>query len=207
MNTACFLRRVRLLPFFLLFGVLAGCEAETEDPPIITPPVVTPPATFANYQEQMDDLHRAWDGVDISVPADLPYGGGATFNGVMGLTVETAAGALAINGALRVNADFTSNSLSGDVRDLVDQNENRLDGNLAITSGVLNRSANIGTDYTFGANIGGTLSGATETYTLLGDLSGDFHGPSYLATSGVVAGLVTSGFGTGYLFGSFIAGQ
>ncbi len=184
----------------VLLLVLTGCGTDTGD-------VDPPAANYAAYETQFVNLRNTWGSSGYTDPTTLPAGGSASYTGVMRLSVETSAGALKMDGAMTLTSTFSTNSLSGNVRSFADQNNVAMNGSLAITGGVLDRAANTGVEYTYSANIGGTLSGGGDSFAILGDLSGDFLGPSYLATTGVVAGTATSAFGAGYMFGEFIAAQ
>ena len=180
---------------------LAGCGSDTGDGG------TTPPVDYGQYQSQAATLHNTWDGIAQSDPANLPLSGVANYSGVMTITVETGAGDLGMAGEINLQSNFTTNSLSGNARYFLDENSVAYSGVLAITGGVLDRSAVIGTDDTFSANFGGTITGGGDAFGLSGDLLGDFYGANQGASTGLVAGQAISSFGTGYLFGSFIAEQ
>ncbi len=193
------------LPWLAIsLGVLVSCGSGGGNSGL---PPTTPSTSYAEFGAKAVVLHNAWDAVAFSGPGTLPASGSAAYAGVMQLTLETGAGALKMDGAMTLTSNFSSNSLSGTARNFVDQNEFSYSGNLAITGGVLNRTANTGLEYTYSAIINGSLSGNAEVFGISGDLSGDFRGLNYGAISGVVAGSATSSFGIGYMFGDFIAEQ
>ncbi len=166
-----------------------------------------PPVDFATYVSQTAALNSTWNGTPASDPSGLPISGAATYAGVMSLTVETGSGDLDMMGALALSANFTANSISGDATGFVTENATALSGGLTISGGVIDRSANTALEYTYTAILAGNLSGGGETFGIDSDMSGDFLGPDHLAASGIVSGTANSSFGTGYVFGTFIAAQ
>lgn len=166
-----------------------------------------PPVDYASYAAQATSLHNTWDSVPVTDPANLPVSGTAQFNGVAGLRLQTTGGELKVNGALGLNVDFASDSLSGSAGGFSDESNTGVSGTLAITGGVIDRLATVGVEYTYTANIGGTLAASSDSFAILGDIYGDFSGAGAGAALGIVAGTAQSGYGTGYVFGDFIASQ
>ncbi len=181
--------------------LLAGCGASGPGGPGAPS---GPQPGFGDYQATADGLHATWDPIPFTAPASLPISGGATFNGVVGLRIGTAAGERRMNGALSLTVQFSTSSLAGTAGAFSDQNGATLTGSLAITNGVLDRTANPAAGYTFSANMDGTITGPGDSFAITSDLSGDFRGAGFGAVAGAVAGSAISGSGTGYLFGSFI---
>ena len=191
--------RIALL---LICALLAGCVSGGENPVPKEPDV-----GFAAYANQAAALHATWDAQAITAPTTLPLSGTARFDGVMGLRLATGTGELLMNGALRLNIDFATDGLSGQAGSFSDQSQNAVSGSLAITGGVLDRTANVGAEYTFSANIGGNLTTPFDSFAITGDINGDFSGASAGAVIGLVSGTAISSIGTGYVFGDFIAEQ
>ncbi|MEE9427334.1 MAG: hypothetical protein V3V25_04215 [Paracoccaceae bacterium] len=162
---------------------------------------------YQTYQTIATGMQTTWSGTTDTDPTSLPISGSSTFAGVIDLMVETGSGELGMAGALALTANFSANSISGTATGFMDENANGLAGVLAISSGAINRGANTAIQYTYSALLGGTLTGGGETYGISADFDGDFLGIDNLATTGAITGTATSGFGTGYLFGSFIAEQ
>ncbi len=163
-----------------------------------------PQPGFGDYQAAADGLHATWDTIAFTSPASLPFAGAATYNGVIGLRIGTAAGERRMNGALSLTVQFATGGLAGTAGAFSDLNGAVLTGSLAIANGVLDRAANPATGYTFSATMDGTIAGPADSFTITSDLSGDFRGPAHGAIAGAVAGSAISGSGTGYLFGDFI---
>lgn len=152
-------------------------------------------------------MHATWDSIAVTDPANLPAGGSATFAGVMLLDAQLGAGATSMAGALDLVANFAADSISGTASNFYDAADVSMAGTLVISNGVLDRAANTATEYTFSALLAGTLAGGGKSFVISADLSGDFLGSAYGAVAGVIAGTATTGFGSGYLFGEFIAAQ
>ncbi|MGR3342331.1 MAG: hypothetical protein ACU0DI_03755 [Paracoccaceae bacterium] len=167
----------------------------------------TPPVDYTSYQAQSAALHAIWDAVAVTDPATLPAGGSASYTGVMRLDAQLGAGSTSMAGALNLVANFAADSISGSANNFYDDADNSMTGSLVISNGVLDRAANTAIEYTFSSVLAGTLAGGGENFVISADLSGDFLGPSFGAVVGVIAGTATTGFGSGYLFGEFIAAQ
>ncbi len=165
------------------------------------------PPDFGEYEATSNALHAQWDAVGATAPASLPYSGSASYDGVLRLRAEVAAGERKMDGRLVLNVDFATATLSGSASGFVDQAGVRLSGTLAVQHGVIDRAANLGVDYTYSSVLSGSISGPADSFAINADMSGDFIGPAHGATGGVVAGTASSGFGNGYLFGDFIAAR
>ena len=181
--------------------LLAACGGDSGDGG------TTPPVDYSTYQAQFAALHATWDSIAVTDPATLPDSGSATFSGVMLLDAQLGAGATSMAGTLNLAANFATDGISGTADNFIDDADIAMTGTLVISNGILDRNANTAIEYTFSSLLAGTLAGGGETYVISADLSGDFLGPSYDAVAGVIAGSAETGFGTGYLFGEFIAAQ
>ncbi len=193
-----FVGPVILLNVFLLLSACGG-DSGTGG--------TTPPINYQEYQDLSAALNATWVGVSPTDPGTLPISGAASYSGYVQLSVETATGELGMAGSIDILASFLNSSLSGSASGFVDQNANQLSGTLAITGGVLDRSANTSIETTYSANLGGTLTGGGDQFVISGDVLGDFLGAEHLASSGVISGSAISGFGNGYMFGSFLVAQ
>jgi hypothetical protein len=170
-------------------------------------PSVPPPASYSDLQALSSAQHATWDPIAATDPTTLPVRGTANFAGVMHLRIETASAELALSGVLNLKSKFATDALTGSATGFSDPANSSFSGTLTISNGVLDRAANLGVSYTYGAVLGGNLSGAGDIFSINADFSGDFRGASYQATTGAIAGSASSSFGLGYLFGDFIAAQ
>ena len=169
--------------------------------------VSVPPVDYAGYQAQWAILQAAWTGVTITDPTTLPISGTAVLGGVMNMTAQSTTGLRDMSGTVTLSTVFSTNSLSGNASNFIDDKNSAMSGILAITGGILDRGVNTSVSPVFSANIDGTLSGGGDSFQINGDLAGSFLGPSNLGVSGIVNGFATSAFGTGFLFGGFFAEQ
>lgn len=193
------LHGVDLLIFFCL--LLAACGEDSGGGG------TTPPAIYSAYQAQASALHATWASIAVTDPTTLPVSGSAAFSGIMLLDTELGAGATSTAGALNLVANFATDSISGSADNFVDDADNLMTGTLVISNGVLDRTADTSIEYTFSSLLAGILAGGGESFVISADLSGDFLGPFYDAAAGVIAGTAVTAFGSGYLFGEFIAAQ
>ena len=148
-------------------------------------------------------LVTKWGGIVPTVPSTLPPGGSATYDGY--IIAATPSDEFVVAGELEMIANFLTPEVTGTARNFVDENDVRLGGTLAITNGAINRAATTNPDFTFVADLDGTLTDPGDSYLVDGTLSGDFFGTSYGAVFGPVGGTVTADFGTLALDGVFIA--
>ena len=165
----------------------------------------TPAPTFADYAALDAQLHAAWDAQGATDPSTLPGSGSATYQGVVNLDAQLGSSNLAMSGSLQLTADFGASTIAGSANSFKDQFERAFSGTLTLSNGAIDRAANPATEDSFTADLDGTLSGAGEVLSIGSDLLGDFLGGTAGAATGVVTGLVGSSFGTGALFGDFIA--
>ena len=170
-------------------------------------PRTTPAATYSDLSAQDAALHAQWDGAGYTPPSGLPLSGAASYAGVIGLQTETVSADLALSGVLRLDVNFLAGSLSGSATSFVDQNDTAYGGTLTIANGVLDRTADPVTGFTFSATVSGAISGGGENFAITADLNGDFLGPAHNAVTGPIAGSASGSVPNGYLFGDFIAAR
>jgi hypothetical protein len=125
----------------------------------------------------------------------------------MNMTAQSTTGSRDMSGAVTLSTVFSANSLSGNASNFMDDKNSAMSGTLTITGGILDRGVDTSVSPVFSANIDGTLSGGGDNFQINGDLAGSFLGSSNLGVSGIISGFATSAFGTGYLFGFFLAEQ
>lgn len=162
--------------------------------------------SFAEYDQIGLDLTDAAITLGFTDPASLPTSGSANYLGVMGVAVDPGSpDAITAIGALEMTVQFGSDSLSGRVTDVIDEDDGRYQGTLSITNGDINRAADVTSEFTYFADLDGTLvSPDGQSLTVDALMAGDLLGPgSY--TEGGVSGFVTSANGTSSLEGGYIA--
>lgn len=195
------MRSKQMLMVFLA-GMLASCGGDG-GPGIAT----VPPVTYADYAGQDAALRSTWAAAPPTDPASLPVSGSASYAGVMVLDAEVVSGVLPLTGALGLQADFASATMSGQARGFRDASNTAYQGQLVLANGVLDRGADINSAYTFGADLAGVISGGGDSFDVTATLQGDFLDAGQQAVSGVVTGSAVSSFGTGFIYGDFIASQ
>lgn len=186
------------------FLTMAGCGGggaglgDTKAPPRL-------PTEYEKLLSARALLDAQWAGASIFDPAGLPDTGGATYQGIANLTVAMDGSELSLAGKLTLSVNFADDAVTGSIYKVVDENEVLYSGTLVIDNGDLDRDADVLVDYTFTADIAGTLSGGGNLFEFDGDIGGDFVGDSAGAVSGAIQGLVTGAGGSGALLGSFLA--
>lgn len=150
---------------------------------------------FAQFEDDFNDL-------DFDDPAQLQLGSTVTYFGL--LFIENAAQEGAVGG-LRLDANFAGNSLSGSVTNMVDFNDSPITGQIDIDNGVIDRNVNVQEEFTFSADLSGTLTSTLdETAQIDGALFGDFYsGQEFIA--GFITGEITVEGQTEDLGGGFLA--
>ena len=150
-----------------LCGLLAGCGGGNGGP------------TFASLDSRAEALATSAEALynleGFSDPAALPVDGAARYDGVIaGVILDED---LIIAGELSLIADFNGpGSISGSARNFVDDTENRYQGTLLVTNGDIFRDADPEVDFTYSADLDGTLSDTDDSYLVDGTLFGDFIG-------------------------------
>ncbi|MGR3660109.1 MAG: hypothetical protein ACU0CA_02835 [Paracoccaceae bacterium] len=166
-----------------------------------------PPIDYATLEAEARLLHDTWDDISFTDPSSLPMSGSATYSGIMQLDIQKGAGEISMDGLLNMKVSFANNAVSGTATNFIDENNANYSGKLTLSNGMIDRGADPNVDYTLQADIGGTLSGGGKSFDISADLQGDFHGSGWKATSGGVQGSAVSSYGTGYVFGEFVAAR
>lgn len=125
----------------------------------------------------------------------------------MGMTITLNGDDTSLAGTLTLSADFAGSLISGDVRGVSDAGEHYYPGTLLISAGAIYRGADTAIDYTFTADMNGTLQAPGGDLAVDGIIDGDFLGASHQAVSGAVLGTVTGAGSIGIIFGDFLAQQ
>jgi hypothetical protein len=144
--------------------------------------------------------------VDLDNPATQPFdpaalptsGGNVTYTGVLGANLDDGAGGTdSLIGQMNLTANFQDSEISGNVVNFVDVNSATYTGQLAIGNGVIDRGANVATQFTITADLTGDLNSTTAgAVNFATTLDGDFYGANYENVGGQLNGNVTSATGT-----------
>ena len=167
---------------WIILLVLAGCGGGSAGGG-----TAIPPADF-------DGLYNEITGLGVTPVTNLPVQGSAAYSGLIRLNLPIDGPAQAFEGAFDVAIGFEGGGapVTGAVSDLA-AGPTILNGTLLIDMGVLNPSADPGSDYQFTADMGGTLDDRGTIYVLDGTLAGDFYGTQLQGIAGVVFGDITQG--------------
>lgn len=157
--------------------------------------------SFAETEALADAIDANWAAADYTDPATLPANGSATYDGAMILVSAP----FEIIGETQLTADFSGSAISGNARNFVDVDDNRYDGTLAVTDGLIYRAADPAIDFTFDALLDGILTNSGDSFDFVGLIDGDFVGPNHEAVFGIASGDVLSSTGLDDFLGAFIA--
>jgi len=142
-------------------------------------------------------------------PSSLPISGDASYSGTFNLNLPRAGLDRKIytgNLGLAVTFRNAGGQLSGEATKFRDPIGTAIDGRILIENGTLNRDTNVSIDYTFEAQVSGTLNGdGLRHATVFGNMSGDFVNGDDV--SGVTSGGVTTATGVDVFDGSFEASK
>jgi hypothetical protein len=152
------------------------------------------PLTFSDYDQALSDLQNEAGAAGFFEPADLPATGAAQYEGTIALaTNEFASEQVAMAGELTIGVDFANpmDAISGAATDFVDDENNRLDGSLVLSDGLVDRTADPVT-FPYQFDVAGTLTSPADGELVFdGGAQGDFlgeDGPDYMV--GVHGGTV-----------------
>lgn len=163
---------------------------------------------FAALSEDADALRTEaealFDSEGFSEPASLPMNTTATYTGFIGLDTDD----VSTIGELELTADFGTDQISGSATNFASEDTN-YSGSLTISNGTgIDRLADLNNfDYTFDADIAGTLTGDGEDFVIGGLLEGDFIGNNQEYVGGIVTGTVETNEGDQDITGEFGAEQ
>ncbi|MGZ9809995.1 hypothetical protein ACXN5S_05985 [Pseudoroseicyclus sp. H15] len=184
-----------------LTGALAACSSGSDSD--------DGGASYSSYEVRGTELVDTWEDTPAVAPEDLPYAGGASYEGVLyGDITRNGSPVATMAGGLNLDVDFTSNihAVTGTVTNVVDSGDLGLAGDLDISGSFIARNADRGENESFGATITGDL-----TSTKLGDVSvagtlgGDFHGNNLGAVMGDTEATLSHASGFYELDGGFVA--
>jgi hypothetical protein len=184
--------------------VLSACGGSEEQSGLSDPPQSK---SFSQLLTEEIALSESWSDGYFTDPATLPNAGTANYVGIVRIAVETGGPEIQMAGDFAVTANFQTTTVSGAATGFVDQSDQSYVGVLSMADGSIDRAADTAVEYTFIAEIGGTLTRSGAIYDITGLLGGDFLEPAYGAIDGVISGTVTSGIDGGLVYGDFIAEQ
>lgn len=160
-------------------------------------------------QDNAAQMFAQWQDANFSNPATLPTAGHARYEGFLALNLPTGADATkeSFVGDLSIGVDFgaSDNALSGQATSFV-ADEVTLEGTLTIGGGQVDRGTDTTQDFTFSANLGGTLVGAYD-FAVDAYLVGDFRARHQDGMDGVVYGSVTASGDQYIIDGEFVASR
>lgn len=195
-----FLHLVQALALLVLVAGCGGSGPQVDD----TTRTRGSSAGFDLLVRQGDDLDRIWQGVGLSDPAGLPTSGRADYAGVMRISANFPGASTDLAGAMDMSVNFANSTLRGGVTSIRDVT-GRGYGDLDIDNGSLDRGADSLTEYTFQAELTGTLRAPGANWQVNGFIEGDFHGNAQQAVTGGLGGALTNGANNATLSGDFIA--
>lgn len=181
------------ISFCAAAAILAGCSGVSTD----TQERQTYSELAARFFE-IDDQFEVGNISEIKEPDTLPEDGLSTYRGVLGANIPdgTVEGESLI-GQMTLNANFATDSISGDVRNFVDENEAIYTGQLIITDGEISRDIDIEDTFTFIADLTGDLNSETEGPVNFDTrMRGDFYGDNHEFVGGELIGDITTTDGT-----------
>ncbi len=154
-------------------------------------------ALFDTYDSQFLDIESNYtfnDIEDIIDPSDLPATGTASYEGTMGFVPDSET---ALLGNMTLAVTFSTNTISGSADEFVDNAGNGYAGTLRMTDGILYRLTDLSTQYSYEAEIDGTLRGTQgDDYSVDAQVIGDFYGDDYEYAAGLVMGTLETPDGT-----------
>lgn len=111
--------------------------------------------TLAGYSGYADEIIADIGDSPFDDPAALPASGSSRYVGVLEIGDDIAQLA---SGAMTLNVNFGTDSVTGSVTDWVDFEDEPMSGQLAISAGDIDRGADVQNEFTFSADLGGTLT-------------------------------------------------
>ncbi len=153
------------------------------------------PLTFAELAAEEDILRNDTGGLTVVEPMNLPDGptaGSATYNGTLGFILdENGADEVQFLSDLTLTANFVADTISGNASNFVDSSEEQYTGSLSLERGVIDRNTDTTLNYTFNADLEGTLTNNGDQYESFAEIRGEFLGASASGPDTHVSGAVT----------------
>ena len=146
------------------------------------------PLSFAEIDKEGLALSREIFETTYTDPSTLPTTGHAVYDGYMAATI---ADQYTVAGDLEMRANFANGgSFSGSVTNIVGEDESAYNGQLTLSNGAIDSGANPDTEWTYGMDMTGTLSGDQGSVVVNAGLLGDFSGTKHEYVDGAVVGSV-----------------
>lgn len=158
-------------------------------------------ATFDAIESQFTT--EEWE---ITLGDNIPTEETAAYDGVIYIGALDAEEELqaAYLGEMHLDANFSSDSVSGSASNFYDSGEGPLSGTLGITEGSIDRMADPETTWQYTADLNGVLTDSNDVdLSINGFIAGDFYGPSAEGSFGIVEGNIHSVYGPETAVGSF----
>ena len=157
-----------------------------------------------NRAAQAADLLLRWEGENYTNPSLLPTDGRFEFDGLATIALPINGERNDLIGDVHVTVNFgrPHNPINGEI-----SNIGALGGQLNISGGAIDRSADPETTFTFGANLAGALTSGVDVMTVEGGLDGDFRGRNQDGMTGLIHGTVEGLLGRDIFDGTFAASQ
>jgi len=144
--------------------------------------------------DSFDEMVDAAEALDATVfpipytdPATLPRSGTATHDGLLGVALTDGSTAV---GEMTLRTSFAGGTISGDVENVRGDDDTEFAGSLDISNGQIDRTADVDTGFTFGADLDGRLTAEGSTFDVDARLQGDYTGARYQYVEGFVDGTV-----------------
>lgn len=145
--------------------------------------------TYAEIAEVAKDVNDGYNAVSITPKAQVPTAGTADYYGAVGGTLSVAGQNTRVGGLMGLGVNFGTNRVGGRLGNFVTARGDRLDGTLAVTNGVLNRTSNSSQVAIFGDVDGVLQSQANERIVVDARLrESGFKGPNVDYIGGSIEG-------------------
>jgi hypothetical protein len=175
---------------------LTGCGSGKQTESAVTDPPTddgNSESVFLQHRAIGQDILSEIDIDDLTTGFELPIDGIVTYEGVIefGATIDNSE--VGVSGIAGLSIDFEHNQFSGSVTSISDQEEVNYIGTIFITNGVIDRIADIETDFMLEAQLEGSFDSAEIGSTEIeGRLFGDFYS-SGAGVAGVLTGNLVRG--------------
>lgn len=189
----------------LMLSVLAACGSSDDG---------DDGAGFDELEARSDELRNEVQDLSFTDPSSLPTTGAATYEGVVGLNLESIPDdtlqGYDMAGELEMTVNFAGagDEVTGKADNFVGVDGEEFDGALIIDDGSIDRTADPETGNTFGAQMAGELTAEDGTsWTVDTGLEGDFAGADQSHAFGEVTGSACTDSACTEVDGGFVAAR